>query len=401
MVLVLSFRRIFAGLIFLLSFWLLAVDVSLAAQVSLRSLKRLDSNRWQVILPLPRLVDYSVFELMKPDRIVIDILDRDIKAKSCSVRGGPIVHCRTGRVDGSRARFVLDVAAQMKVESASLEAVKSKKRTKKRSRAYLLKVIFTRADGARPQSRGKSLQPVKSVKGIKRIKNRVIIIDPGHGGENIGSSFSGVDEKDLMMTFARELRDQLAARAGFSVFLTRNEDKFVLLKNRVFLARRHHADVLISLHADWNADPKVKGFAVYSLSNRSADKYARVFIENEGAQIIGGEEWGNSLPSAHDILFDLTQRETLGKSIALGRSVLKQVRVFTPLLDQPHRFADLHMLSAPDLPAVLIEAGFLSNRGDMKKLMTKKWRRQLGQRIIKGLQDYFKQVHLAGLDEKH
>ena len=218
MVLVLSFRRIFAGLIFLLSFWLLAVDVSLAAQVSLRSLKRLDSNRWQVILPLPRLVDYSVFELMKPDRIVIDILDRDIKAKGCSVRGGPIVHCRTGRVDGSRARFVLDVAAQMKVESASLEAVKSKNRAKKRSRAYLLKVIFTRADGARPQSRGKSLQPVKSVKGIKRIKNRVIIIDPGHGGENIGSSFSGVDEKDLMMTFARELRDQLACSRRFQRF---------------------------------------------------------------------------------------------------------------------------------------------------------------------------------------
>ena len=392
---VLNLRRIFAGLIFLLSFWLLAVDASLAAQLSLRSIERLESHRWQVILRLPRLVDYSVFELMKPDRIVIDILARDLKAKDCSVRGGPIIHCRTGQVDGSRARFVLDASAQMKVESASLEAVGSKKKF------YLLKVIFTRADGARPQSRGKSLPPVRSVKGIKRIKNRVIIIDPGHGGENIGSSFSGVDEKDLMMTFARELRDQLAAHRGFSVFLTRNEDKFVLLKDRVFLARRHHADVLISLHADWNADPKVKGFAVYSLSNRSADKYARVFIENEGAQIIGGEEWRNSLPSAHDILFDLTQRETLGKSIALGRSLLKRVRSFTPLLDQPHRFADLHMLSAPDLPAVLLEAGFLSNRGDMKKLMTRKWRRQLGQHIIKGLQDYFKQVHLAGLDEKY
>ena len=392
---VLNLRRIFAGLIFLLSFWLLAVDTSLAAQLSLRSIERLESHRWQVVLRLPRLVDYSVFELMKPDRIVIDILDRGLTAKACSVRGGPIVHCRTGRVDGSRARFVLDASAQMKVESASLEAVGSKKRS------YLLKVIFTRADGARPQSRGKSLRPVKLVKGIERIKNRVIIIDPGHGGENIGSSFSGVDEKDLMMTFARELRDQLAARRGFSVFLTRNEDKFVLLKDRVFLARRHHADVLISLHADWNADPKVKGFAVYSLSNRSADKYARVFIENEGAQIIGGEEWRNSLPSAHDILFDLTQRETLGKSIALGRSILKRVRAFTPLLDQPHRFADLHMLSAPDLPAVLIEAGFLSNRGNMRKLMIKKWRRQLGQHIIKGLEDYFKQVHLAGLEEKY
>ena len=358
---VLNLRRIFAGLIFLLSFWLLAVDTSLAAQLSLRSIERLESHRWQVVLRLPRLVDYSVFALMKPDRIVIDILDRGLTAKACSVRGGPIIHCRTGRVDGSRARFVLDASAQLKVESASLEAVGSKKKS------YLLKVIFTRADGARPQSRRKSLQPVRSVKGIKRIKNRVIIIDPGHGGENIGSSFSGVDEKDLMMTFARELRDQLASRRGFSVFLTRNEDKFVLLKDRVFLARRHHADVLISLHADWNADPKVKGFAVYSLSNRSADKYARVFIENEGAQIIGGEEWRNSLPSAHDILFDLTQRETLGKSIALGRSLLKQVRAFTPLLDQPHRFADLHMLSAPDLPAVLLEAGVFIQSGRYEK----------------------------------
>ncbi len=393
---ILSSRRIFVALTCLVCFWLLALEAALAAQVKLSSLERLSSNRWRVVLPLPHIVDYSVFELKNPDRIVIDILDRGIIPQGCSVLGGPVVHCRTGRVDGSRARFVLDVSAQMKVESASIEARRSKKGLAKKG--FWLKVIFTRADSARPQSNRKSLRQVKSVKGIERIKNRVIIIDPGHGGDNIGSSFSGIDEKDLMMTFARELRDQLAAYPGFSVFLTRNQDEFIPLKDRVLLARRYHADALISLHTDWNANQKVKGFAVYSLSNRSADKYARIFIETSSAQIIGGEQWRNSLPSAHDILFDLTQRETLGKSIALGRSVLKQVRGFTPLLDQPHRFADLHMLSAPDLPAVLIEIGFLSNQGDMKKLMRKKWRRQLGRHIIRGLNDYFKKVNLAGLE---
>ncbi len=395
-----GFIRIISGALLLVSFWLLVprpsfaadVAVDVTGDVTLRSLERLGADRWRIVLPLPRPTRYSVFEVNRSDRVIIDILDEKIIAKQCLISGAPLVRCRAGRGDYARARFMLDFSTQVKIERASLE---QKKTGAKES--FFLDIVLVRADGAKPFLAQKPLRQVKLVKGIKQIKNRVIIIDPGHGGSNIGASFAGVDEKDLMLTFARELRDQLASHSGFSVFLTRNDDRYLPLKDRVLFARRHHADALISIHADWNANPQVKGLAVYSLSNRSAGKYARVFIENDGAQIIGGEEWRNSLPSAHDILFDLTQRETLGKSIALGRSILKQVRLHTALLDQPHRFADLRLLSAPDLPAVLIEAGFLSHAGDMNRLMSKKWRRKLSAQIARGLKDYFKQVNLAGL----
>ena len=164
------------------------------------------------------------------------------------------------------------------------------------------------------------------------------------------------------------------------------------LATRLLLARKRHADMLISLHADWNSDPRVKGVSVYSQSNYAVNKYAERFLQDAAPKIIHGEDWGESLPSAHGILYDIMQRDTLNRSILLSRSLLREIRLYSPVLDRPHRFADLHLLSAPDLPAVLVEVGFLSNQEDLEKLTSKKWRAGLSRRIVAGVKAYFRQL---------
>ena len=353
------------------------------SELSLRAIKRIDQD-WHMTLPLPKPAAYSVFTLADPHRLVIDILDPNLRPKTCAVRQRPVLRCRMGRLNNDRARFVLDLAEAVRVKNVRMD---------KSYRRYALKFSFTRADSsnASAQQFKRTIRPIAPHR--KKHTRPVIVIDPGHGGAlDPGASFGGADEKDLVLIYARALKMELEARLGAKVHLTRAQDRHVSLNDRVLMARRLHADLVISLHADWNADPNVKGIAVYSLSNYSADKYARRFMEDDAPQIVGGEEWQDAMTAAHDILFDVTQRQTLGRSIALSRHILKQVRHVTPVLDQPHRFADFHLLSAPELPAVLIELGFLSNAQDRRKLNSAPWRRQICRQIVMGVKNYFAQL---------
>jgi len=222
---------------------------------------------------------------------------------------------------------------------------------------------------------------------------RVVVIDPGHGGIDSGTSgVNGLQEKDLVLAqsllLARELRER-----GFTVHLTRDKDGYVPLRDRVGIARAHKADLFLSVHADAHSDSSVSGLSIYTLSDGRSDREAAALARRENqSDVIAGVDLSGATSPVAPILIDLAQRDTLNKSSRFAKGAIAQLAGVTNILPRsPHRSASLAVLVAPDVPAVLLELGFLSNRDDAAQMKTQAWR----ERMAKGLATAIAR-HLAG-----
>ncbi len=205
---------------------------------------------------------------------------------------------------------------------------------------------------------------------------KVVVIDPGHGGVDSGTQgVNGLLEKDLVLAEGLRLARELRAK-GFTVFMTRDKDSFIPLRDRVAFGRAHRADLFISLHADSNPDRELTGLSIYTLSDGRSDREAAALAkrENQSDVIAGVDLSGGNSPVA-PILIDLAQRDTINKSSRFAEAALAQLAGATDILSRsPHRAASLAVLVAPDVPAVLIELGYLSNRSDAAQMNTESWR---------------------------
>ena len=233
-----------------------------------------------------------------------------------------------------------------------------------------------------PQIRTKApLQPLIPTK-------KVIVIDAGHGGHDPGAHGSDSREKDLTLAAAKALRDRLQRSGRYKVVMTRDTDVFIPLEKRVQIARRANADLFISLHADSGEDANIRGATAYTLSEKGADRAARHATAGDGFLNV-------SLPGAdadvNRILLDLTQRGTVNRSAAFAEGLLVKIADVTPLLRRSHRDAGFMVLLAPDVPAVLLEMGFITNRDDEKTLADSGRRRDLMDAAGDAIDDYFGQ----------
>ena len=205
---------------------------------------------------------------------------------------------------------------------------------------------------------------------------KVVVIDPGHGGVDSGTQgVNGLLEKDLVLAEGLRLAKELRSR-GVTVFMTRDKDIFIPLRDRVAFGRAHRADLFISLHADSNPDRDLTGLSIYTLNDGRSDREAAALAkrENQSDVIAGVDLSGGNSPVA-PILIDLAQRDTINKSSRFAEAALAQLAGATDILGRsPHRAASLAVLVAPDVPAVLIELGYLSNRGDAAQMNTEGWR---------------------------
>lgn len=219
---------------------------------------------------------------------------------------------------------------------------------------------------------------------------RVVVIDPGHGGIDSGASgVNGLLEKDLVLAEGLLLAKELRAR-GVTVFLTREKDGYVPLRDRVGFARAHKADLFISLHADSHSDDSVSGLSIYTISDGRSDREAAALAKRENqSDIIAGVD----LPADNavaPILIDLAQRDTINKSSRFAKGALAQLAGATSILPRsPHRSASLAVLTAPDVPAVLIELGYLSNRSDASSMKTDSWRQGVARAIATAVARHF------------
>ena len=225
---------------------------------------------------------------------------------------------------------------------------------------------------------------------------KVIVIDAGHGGHDSGALGDHHQEKEITLAAARALKARLERTGRYKVVLTRSDDTFIPLEERVRISRAAHADLFISLHADSGESASTRGASVYTLSDKGSDRVARNASSNSNWAINAGPAGADQ--AVREILFDLTQRFTRNKSAAFAEILVQKVGADRPMLTRAHRDAGYVVLFAPDVPAVLLEMGFITNDADEALLVDPKKRDVLCESIAHSIEAYFSgQVVTASL----
>ena len=219
----------------------------------------------------------------------------------------------------------------------------------------------------------------------------MVALDPGHGGVDPGATgINGIHEKDITLATAFEVRRQLEATGRFRVMMTREDDEFVPLRERVARARQAGADLFISLHADSIAKSEIRGLSIYTQSDKGSDHEAEILAAKENrADAIGGVDLSHENDQVATILIDLAQRDTRNHSRRFATMVLRDASHFLTLLPKPDRSAAFAVLTAPDVPSVLIEMGYLSNLKDATLLTQAQHRQHFAGTLVHAIENYF------------
>ncbi|MGC6517204.1 MAG: N-acetylmuramoyl-L-alanine amidase [Candidatus Puniceispirillaceae bacterium] len=227
----------------------------------------------------------------------------------------------------------------------------------------------------------------------KRPKRWVVMIDAGHGGKDPGAlGKSGTREKDITLKAARILAKKLNATGLVAAKLTRNDDRFLKLRERINVARRAQADLFISLHADAFHKSSARGISVFSLSDKASDKEAAYLANSENkADLIGGPDLDVEDPVAANELLRMFQRESMNESAYFADAILSQINDLPGGDKRGHRFAGFAVLKSPDIPSVLVEMGFLTNKADEANLRKTAYLDKLATRLKNAIIAYLKQ----------
>jgi N-acetylmuramoyl-L-alanine amidase len=220
--------------------------------------------------------------------------------------------------------------------------------------------------------------------------NRVVVIDPGHGGIDPGAiGADGAYEKNIVLPTALALARLLAATRRFRVFLTRRADAFVPLAERVAQARTRRADMFLSIHADALPDRTLRGLSVYTISAQASDRDAAALAKSENREVVDGVNLKRQPREVGAILLELARRETGNQSLALADDVVQVLGREVALRDNPRRAAGFVVLGAPDIPSVLVELGCLSNPVEGKLLQRAAYQERLARGLAEAVQAYF------------
>jgi len=222
----------------------------------------------------------------------------------------------------------------------------------------------------------------------------LIVIDPGHGGiDNGASAPSGIHEKDITLAFALQLRDLLVGTGLFDVAMTRDDDTYLTLNERVELARENRADLFISLHADTFQAADIRGASIYTRDEKATDILDKVLADGENrADIVAGYVQPDTKPAAVEFLVDLMRRQARQQAYLAAQDIVNAMQPSVALRRFPLRQADFFVLQAPDVPSMLIELGFMSNNADIANLENIDWRNKVVNAIALGVESYFKDV---------
>lgn len=360
----------------------------------------------RMVVELDEKIPYRVFTLANPYRVVVDMPQVDWKledAASEKAGRGVISSYRFGLFQPGNSRLVIDTDQPVKLIKHVLIPPKA---------GHPYRLVFdlqvvsvaefdsserrfasvgwvdppSRAATTRPKAPASKTQP----KGLGSQK-RIVVLDPGHGGPDPGAlSVSGVREKKITLKVAQAVKHILEQTGRYRVYLTRNEDIFVPLRRRYQLAEEAGSELFISLHADSNNDPRVRGASIYTLSEKSSDREAAALAAKENrSDAIAGVDLSNQSDAVASFLIDLRQRQTMNESALFSEALINEVSSNSRLLRNSHRFAGFAVLKSPDVPSVLIELGYLSNRQDEKLLRSSSYHQRIGSAILRATDAFF------------
>ncbi|MEO1168104.1 MAG: N-acetylmuramoyl-L-alanine amidase [Pseudomonadota bacterium] len=352
----------------------------------------------------------SAFVLDDPYRIAIDIAGA--RAGSDTGRAGPIRGVRQGQYDPQTARLVLDLARP---------AIFQNGRFSDDGRAFTLDIrpasrvqFANAADAGRasflppvafrarpPRGRGEltvrlpraTPSDQMELPEIQGPRGRpLVVIDAGHGGHDPGaiSPFGNRHEKDITLAIALATRDALLRSGRVRVALTRDDDRFLVLRERYEIARRLGGELFISIHADAAENRDASGATIYTLSEVASDQEtARLARRENSADIINGVNLGGEDDDVRSILIDLTQRETMNISARFASLLRREAGDDMPFRNDYHRFAGFAVLKAPDMPSILFESGYLTNSDDARRLFSRDGQRAVARGLAEAIETHF------------
>lgn len=351
-----------------------------------------DAKQTRFILDLDQKIDARAFVLGDPYRVVVDIpqVTFNLPAGTGTTGRGLIRAFRYGLVMPGGSRVVFDLTGPAKIEKTYvLDAANGQPPRLVVELAAVDRSAFkaSHPGDERPALRpaivadasGTAVETTGTARSAKAADPRpVVVIDPGHGGVDNGTQApSGESEKSLVLDFAKALRDRIERGGKFRVVMTRDDDTFIPLGDRVKIARANMASLFVSIHAD--ALPKREGDAqgatVYTLSDKASDAEAEKLAEAENkADAIAGVNLTEEPAEVADILIELTQRETRTFSNRFARTLVNEMKSVARMHKHPLKSAGFKVLKAHDVPSVLVELGYVSNKDDLQHLVSESWR---------------------------
>lgn len=336
------------------------------------------------------------FMLSSPPRLAID-LERQSSGSGVGLppnyQGSVLTSIRFGQFNAETSRLVLDLASaeiEYQIIAEGQKLCISLQRIGQASAPTAAPAPIAATRPAASPSAFPLPQP-RPVDTAKQSQKPIIVIDAGHGGKDTGAvGKSGSLEKHITLDYAHALRTALLKTGRYRVVMTRSDDRYLFLKERIAIARKMQGDVFISIHADSNPVQSAKGLSVYTLSEKASDEEAAALATQENkSDVIGGLDLSVEDETVANILIDLAQRETNNKSSRLADTVVASARPQIPLITKPHRNAGFRVLKSPDMPSLLVEIGFLSNPEDERRIQTKAHRERMVQSMIKALDQFF------------
>ncbi|MFG1403677.1 N-acetylmuramoyl-L-alanine amidase [Xanthobacter sediminis] len=360
-----------------------------------------DEGRTRLVLDLDRPVEIRTFTLADPYRVVVD-LDDVVFAMAPApeqLQRGIVTACRYGVLAPGKARMVLDAGGPVAIEKAFiLDAADDQPARLVVDLVPTDAATFARTLASAARTPAAAPAPVAApAAGDTR---PVIVIDPGHGGIDSGTTgYSAYAEKNIVLETGRALRDKLEKTGTYRVVMTRDADVFIPLGERVRIARAHQASLFISLHADALArnDGKARGASVYTLSETASDADAARLAEQENkADLIAGVNLSDESDAVAGILVDLAQRETRSFSAHFARELVHSLKGVARTHRGALKSAGFRVLRAHDVPSVLVELGYMSSKEDLKLLTSDAWRDQVSDAMAAAIGDFFAATRAAG-----
>lgn len=338
----------------------------------------------RLVFDLSKPIEHRIFTLSKPHRVVIDLKNTNVNynLNKLSTKDTLISRIRSGKRGKRDFRIVLDVTEALSPNSFDLPP-------NKKYPNHRLVIDLERKQAGKQQA-----AIIQAAQYQRAKRNIIIAIDAGHGGEDPGAAGPGrIREKDVVLSIAKRLQKLIKGAPGFSPFMVRTGDYYIGLRARTKKARKAKADFFVSIHADAFRNPKANGSSVYVLSQRGAtSENARWLADRENAaDLIGGVSLEDKEDHLARTLLDLSMTAKRASSIQLGKHILGKLRHVSRLHKTRVEEASFVVLKAPDMPALLVETGFISNPKEARKLRSAAHQKKLAQSIFSGIKQYFTQ----------
>ncbi len=365
--------------------------------------------RTRFVVGLDRKVEYQVFSLASPNRVIVEFPDVNLQLPDATTTAsvGLVKSFRGGLAAPGKMRVVIDVTEPVIVESAKIE--------KDAKGQFRLALDILPVDAAVKGANRKGLAQQPSGLGASGVQpplpkraespkaraakasKPIIVLDPGHGGMDSGAMKYGTVEKDVVLAFSHTLREQLEKSGRYKVMMTRDKDVFIELEDRVRFGERNNASLFIAIHADY-AGSRARGATIFSLRDGVAKGLERSAINNSSQKVLSAsdaekvKQSSGDVDAVRDILSDLAERDvamTHERTSVFAKTVIETMGESTPMRDNPDQQAAFKVLKTAQFPSVLIELGYVTNKEDAENLKSDSWRSHVAGSIVEAIDNYF------------